>query len=50
VVELVCLAEQALVALEAGDGDLAEERMKALVERARGAKEEGTGCGRRMER
>src|SRR5437879_5151016 len=45
VVELVCLAQEALMALDAGEIDLAKELLRAFAAAARGASGERTGCG-----
>jgi hypothetical protein len=50
VVELLSLAEQALAALEAGEVDFAQQRLRALVAAARGTSGEGTGSGPEVER
>ena len=49
VVELLRLAEDALTALDAGEIDLAKERLRAFVAAARWASGERAGCGPRTE-
>jgi len=50
VVELLCFAEEALRALDAGEIDLAKELLRAFAATARGASGERTGCGPPTER
>jgi hypothetical protein len=50
VVELLCFAEQALMALDAGETDLAKDLLRAFTAAARGASGERAGCGPRTER
>ena len=49
-VELFCLAEEALMALDAGKIDLAKRILRAFAAAAGEASEERAGCGPRTER
>ncbi len=49
-VELLCLAEEALMALDAGEIDLAKKILRAFAAAAREATEERAGCGAQTER
>jgi hypothetical protein len=50
VVELLCLAEEALMALDAGEIDLAKKILRAFAAAAREGSEERAGWGPRTER